>query len=529
MMTLLMALVLAQDVESFECDSTDRWALLEAKGARLAAEKGAVVLSYDRGTVTPLAHAALLTEFEEIRLTLTSSVDTTFVLTMEDRDGAIFNTTIKAKSGRAATHRVKAGDLKLADDSKVKKAALDVKRLGAGYALFDAGAIFGASGAGRLEIDRVEVARQSLKVEKGDLVVEKDTEIRESVVRDGHILVRNGAKLRITAPRFTLRGNLGAEKSKVEIDGCVFALAQRFNHEFGMPMTQGSALSIRRSLVFSGTPFGVDLPDGGALDVADAEFFGGMTVDVPAKAQVSLRGVKTPGEFVISPGSRVSIEDTHFAILWFEFGPNAEGTISMPPGEKVDDFTMGHGHDVRVRNATSVLFCLVSKAGSAAIVEKSTIYATGIFFDGKAKASFRGLHNKKALDDVPVTADDRKLRFVKSTVQAWNFYAAEEAEIQVDDCTFGEVLTFHQGKVDIRSSRCDGTGGYVGSDQGSQLTLTKCKIECLVVAKETSTLTLVDCEVTGDVRAVGKATVRLVRTQVAGKVEADPDAKIVRE
>lgn len=73
------------------------------------------------------------------------------------------------------------------------------------------------------------------------------------------------------------------------------------------------------------------------------------------------------------------------------------------------------------------------------------------------------------------------------------------------------------------------SGGYVGSEGKSELRLTGCTIECLVIARDDSTLILEDCEGIGDVRAVGKGTVRLIRTKVSGAKKSEGSGRIVEK
>jgi hypothetical protein len=241
--------------------------------------------------------------------------------------------------------------------------------------------------------------------------------------------------------------------------------------------------------------------------------------------RINLRDVKTPGEFIIPPGAELGFENVEGQILWFTL---KDGKLSFPAAAEVKSWNSPGPYKVGLKNCRTVFFCIVSEAGGDATVSNSAVYGAGLYFGGESKAAFKDVHNGRALKDHTVSAADRKLRMIDSTVTAWNFYAGEKAALTIEGCTFGEALAFVEGRMDIRDSTCDGSGGYVGAENKAHITLTRCTIKSLAVAKDEGTLILEDCEITGDVRAVGKATVRLKNCRVSGKIECDPTATLTQ-
>ncbi|MBI2900191.1 MAG: hypothetical protein HYY17_08395 [Planctomycetes bacterium] len=527
-------LACAQDTETLPCDTTEGWSLADLgtgvpKDATLSAQGGAVAVRYERGTLTPLACGALLTELRELRLTLLSESDAVFAAGFSDRDGAAFHHAFELAARKRTTVVLRVADFKLNDDSAVKKDAIDPARLGWGFLLLDAGGLTGARGRNTLSVDEVTIVREPLPARKGDLVVDREMEISASERREGNVAVLRGGRLRIAAPRFVLCGDLAVDGGSVEVAGGAWVVPQRYNHEREVRIGKDGRVSLRGALVVTGPPLSMEVAGGAAYEAEECEFAGLMSAALADGARVRVKRVKSAGEYVISPGAEVTVEESHFAILWHMLGPKAKGAIRFPRGEKVEDWSSGWGMNVRVRNSTGILFCLVSTPGSDAVVEDSEVYATGIQLFGDASVSVKDLHNGRPLKDYKIDVPDRSLRFLRSTVKSWTFYPCEKTALRVEKCTFGEVMAFAEARVDGVDSTCDGSGGYVMSEGTTIIRLKGCRIDCLVLAKDSGTIVLEDCEVTGDVRAVGKGTVRLVRCRVRGRIEKDPGATLTQE
>jgi hypothetical protein len=187
------------------------------------------------------------------------------------------------------------------------------------------------------------------------------------------------------------------------------------------------------------------------------------------------------------------------------------------------------GLNVRVENSDSILWGILSAPGCECTLKDSELLAAGLYFGGTSSAAFKGLNNRSEAPEVAIPAADRKLKFLNCGVGAWNFYANENAKVNIERCTFGEALVFGKGKIEARDSVCDGSGGYIGAESQGELYLSGCRINCVVVAREQSLITLENCTVIGNVNAAGKSTIRLINTKVLGKVDKEAGAKITTE
>ena len=193
--------VCSAEFENFDLRGTDGWGITDLRGgkvegASLRAMGGALEFAYRRKTLSPLIHAAALTDLQKIRLTLQSQQDAAFMLGVEDRDGASFHYAFNLKAGIKTAIEAGPGDFKLNDDSKVKKpAGLNPKRLGYGYVILDLAPVLGGDGENRLAISKVELERKDLRRQTGPLVVSAPQSLSENGFRDGPIIIRKGGHL----------------------------------------------------------------------------------------------------------------------------------------------------------------------------------------------------------------------------------------------------------------------------------------------------------------------------------------------
>lgn len=531
---VLVLSVAGAEVETFECDDVGGFALtnftdVPPAGATLVAQQGALVLRYDRAAVAALLHPVLATDLSEVRYSIESQTGVTLALIANDRDGARWVQFLTVPGGKKSEIRAEVGAFQLSDDSPVKKSRIEAGRLGFAFFLFDVGFLQGATGANELRIHRIEVERAGPAVAEGDWVVDSPIEVKESTLRRGDVHVRKGGSLRITAPRFVLDGNLAVEGGSVEVVGGVYAQPQQFNHQRRIDLKAGGRLRFSRALCVTSFPLSLEVPDGTEYVTESTDQFGGMTASVGEKARVTCTGASGLNEFVLSAGAQAAFRDCKSLILWFFLGANLQGDETFPPCGKVASWRSGAGHDVSVDSCEDVLFCVVSSAGSKGRIVDSAIYGAGLFFSGSDPVSLAGLKNKERLEDVPLQAADRDLRFVRSTVASWTIYPALSANVSVRDCVFGETLAFGDAKEEVADSTCDGTGGYFGTQDRASIHAKHCRITCLVVARDQSSITLEDCEILGEVRATGTSRIRLVRCRLTGRTVADPGASIVEE
>lgn len=536
-----------EDETSVACDRLDGWALFNPGGrppeGKLSITRipgtfregaGAVEYRYTRtpGHVDLLGTSVLLTSLRTIELDVWSQVATTLIVGFEDRDGATFHATIDLAAGKWQRASVGVRDFRLNDDSQVKKPGVDPRRLGLGVALADLGPVIGARGPNVLRISFMKITRDPLRVVQMPPALDRQTlKIAESGYGRGHAVVRNGGALNIAAPRFGLSGNVAVDAGAFVVQGCALSLHGRYAHELGIAGTHGAVIRFADAVVSAQFPSGISLADRSTLEIARTEFGeAGLTVDVQNGCAVALRGAKNPGEFILSPGSRIDVDDCEAVLLWLASGPGRLAAVAVPDGQMVHAWSSpaGSAAQITLRRSRGILWGLISQRGSDVVVERSKLVAVGVHFSGSAKEVISGIKNRQPTSNFTLSVSDRKLKVLRSEVGAWNFYAAEHSEITLQDSTFGEGFASQSARLTVQRCTCDGSGGYVRAEGRGIMEVDRSRLVPDVVATDEATLLLRDCIVEGSIRASGRANVRLVNTKVAGAVERYDGAVVER-
>jgi hypothetical protein len=528
-------------------DSIEAWALFNPAGGAPQGKlsvtrtpgtfrdgRGAVEYRYTRipQQVELLGTAVLLTNLRTIETDVWSQVATTVVVGLEDRDGATFHWPVDLEPGKWRHVRIGPRDFRLNDDSKVKKSAVDPRRLGAGLAIADLGPLIGGRGPNVLRINALRVARDPLRTLHLPSTIDKQTlEISQSAYGQGPTVVQNGGVLKISAPRFALAGNVAVENGTLIVAGTALSLHGRYAHDLGLLAANGSLLRFADSIVSAQYPSGVGLDRRSLLEIVRTEFSGAaFTVSVLNGCAVTLERAKNPGEFILAPGGRITIAECEAVLLWLATGPRGTLKLTVPEGRAVEAWSLPrtNGTEVSIRKSRGILWGLISESGSDVAVEGSKLIAVGVHFGSPTKQVISGIRNGQPAANLTVGVSDRKLRLAQSAVGAWNFYAASGSRITLRDCTFGECIASETARLVVEQSTCDGTGGYVRAEGKGVLEVKRSHLIPDVVATEDATLLLEDCTVDGSLRAAGRARVRIVNTKIGGAVERFDGAAIER-
>jgi len=305
-------------------------------------------------------------------------------------------------------------------------------------------------------------------------------------------------------------------------------MLQRFNGEFRIDLDKNSTLLIRKAQFHTEFPLGLNL-NTSSVTVDQVDFRGGITTTPTGKCRMTVSKANAIGEFIVAPDFDLFCADSDDLFFWMALGSNFQGKLTLPAGKVMKEWTSGHQLNLRVKNCNKVHWCILSTERGNGSVEGIDLYACGLIFGGQSSVALKELHNKRPLENFTLGVTDRTLRFKDSAVSSWTFYVNEKAHLTVDRCTFGEALAFGNGRIVIRDSTCDGTGGFIGAVQDSEIRMTNCTITCLVLAKGKATIILQNCKVTGDVRATENGTVRLIGCEVKGNVSKDPGATLIRD
>ncbi len=207
-------------------------------------------------------------------------------------------------------------------------------------------------------------------------------------------------------------------------------------------------------------------------------------------------------------------------MLWFSFDNGSIANFDFPLQNSLMSYASdvsyfafsdslsgisGVNYDVRIQNSDTVFWGLFPYAGSDVTVNNSSVMACGFTFKGSVTDTMSNFINDSLYVSHTAPIADRSLSLVNTEVRAWNFYPEDSSTIVIQDCLFGEVLTFNEGRAVVENSTCDGTGGYVGAHNNSQIHIKGSAIDRLwsgppiILNIDSSLMVLEESSVSGDV------------------------------
>lgn len=104
-------------------------------------------------------------------------------------------------------------------------------------------------------------------------------------------------------------------------------------------------------------------------------------------------------------------------------------------------------------------------------------------------AIFDDLRNGRTYDST-LWVFDRELALIDASIDTWNLYPAGTARVTVRDSVVGEILSFGDSRTVVERTTIDGSGGFLGTRDSSQIYLTDSVTTCTVEASDDSTIEL---------------------------------------
>lgn len=208
----------------------------------------------------------------------------------------------------------------------------------------------------------------------------------------------------------------------------------------------------------------------------------GMTLAFSNNTWLSVDSCTGGIELLINDTATINLSNSESPILWFGFRNGDTANIDFPatnqaypPSSDVTNYSFsdalpnvnGVDYSVTIANCETVYWALMLYNGSNVTINNDSILAVGMFYTGVVTDTLSGFINNLYYSQYNPYLSDRNIILNNSMVFAWNFYSADSSNIVISNSIFGEVLTFHDSKVEIINSTCDGWGGYVGSSENS--------------------------------------------------------------
>lgn len=517
------------DIETYDLDETaDGWIIVDPTGNGfdcatvfitqdpVYSGTGAVEFYYSIATQKfPVLYntTARTTELVSIGFFLRSMNNASLLMILYDRDGAQFYYTIEVVSGSWTEVSLTPWDFEPDNSAAVVKDAIDPERLKPGFALFDMAPATGGGGNNTLWIDALRIQREPLILKTGEWLIDGTAEmVNESMVVEGNVRIINNGSLTATCPRFVLKGDIVTESGGAfETSDVMLEIPQEYRWQYCLLAGNGGDIGLVETDIYTAHPLMLMGNSGAGLNLDRVDMcLCGFHVEVINGCTFDIKNCASVGEICLFPGVAVNIENTDVVLVWFFAVPGVNAAICLPDGTSIADWQLDSelGIDLSVSNSTNVLWGLISYPGSVLRIDNSEILVTGLLFSLNSIVPLTGIENGKSLDNSTVFTD-RILELENSPVNTWNFYASGNAAVLIDNCLFGEALSFDTSSIEISNSTCDGTGGYLGSEDESEIYIVDTKVTCEVLAFGSSELIIENSSVTGNIMAVDSSTIRI--------------------
>ncbi len=296
------------------------------------------------------------------------------------------------------------------------------------------------------------------------------TEPREFV---GDITVVNNGQLLVRDAEFTFKGNLLlAGNSRFSVDGGVLRVPQSFAYEHDVLLTDSSRLELKNSIFRStNQSWGIGMIGSSRFEMDSVNVRDGfLTVSCFETSSVSVNRTQLAGEYLCFGDNDMSFSHTDSVLFWMVLPENSRVEASLPADVSnstwrfPESVTIAENVSYRVSidHCRAVWWGLISLRNSAATFSDTRFRTSGLMFHNPDSTVVSNLSNGETMVDHRLDLPDRELRYINSTVETWNFYAAAGSNLTLENCIFGEALAMDSSYVTILTSICDGTGGYLG-------------------------------------------------------------------
>lgn len=486
--------------------------------------RNSICFQFQRGIepIPVLAHYVLLKDLQVLSFWIKAEKQTKWAVALKDRDEAVFIALIDLNQGQWHYIRLTPADFFCSEDSPVKKPSLDTTRLTNFYIGFDLYASKGFSGENSIYIDDVTITRASYKLIKGNLLLNGEKRnIDEPTMIQGNLYLINNADLTITASRFIIKGNIGVDNSKLIFKGQSLHLAQDYKYQYFIVAKKG-LIEIRDGLLNTNYTIGGAVLEDSTFRLCNVQMLqGSFTFSASAGCTIYIENTDNSGEFLISQGSRFLAQNCQKILLWIRTKEHIESDIVLPKGNEITNWQAPPYlmREITLKQCKDLKWGIIADAQCRLRIRDSSLRVIGINYTGKIKTEVNGLKNKNNYQNLTFNSPQHSLILNNTEVETWNFYTSDSATLIIQNCLFGESISFGTSQIIIKNSTCDGTGGYIGSKDSSTTIFTSGKIECQVITHGNSKFIIQDSSIKGALVATENSYIKLINSILEGQIK----------
>jgi hypothetical protein len=476
---------------------------------------------HGKGFQALLSPDAKLAGFRQLSFKVWSREQTLLAVVLEDLDKAKFHALVPLKANAWNDIFLTTDQFELNDDSPVKKNKLEAARLGPTLGIVDMGIKVGNAQDNLLKLTDLQTAFAGINERKESRIPELIDGTVFNITEDCDIThpitIKNGGKLVVKAKDVHLAANISMDKGSLLVDGGNFSIDNKFQHQFKFDLKNNSKLEFSSCKFSSSFPSSLDTRDS-TVEIKNSVFSNGFTCS-SANSTIKLDNATRPGEFIVDEGSHYKITNSHGVLLWTALGERQKGEISFPSMDKrISTYKLpaSLNLDVSINDSDWIMWALLVKPGSDAKIVDSELMAAGVLYAAPELAKISDLKNNNEPGDYALKLTDRKLSFARSKVRAWNFYVLKNGNLEISNCTYGEINCFENAHVKVSDSTCDGSGGYIRISNNSSGVFQNCKFNCSIITVDAGKIVLKHCALNGNASAADNSRIDLIDSVVKG-------------
>jgi hypothetical protein len=334
----------------------------------------------------------------------------------------------------------------------------------------------------------------------GDVVVSEPMDV-------GDVIVVGGASLTVLdvgEPGFQVTGNLWAiGDGHIRLEGSVIRFLSTYHGQYALAGVDRALIEVVDCdyRIPNQVQHGLVIGGEAEMLIEDTDF-GDVQLIPLGTAKMTARRLN--GHFEVVAQNDASVEladiprDTGGGNLWvwveFPNGSRADYTPPMPGFVNRWTFppqgSEGIVQNIVMERCETLLWPMLVRENTRLtlrdIPEDNWVV---VGFHLPDSAIFDDLRNGRSYDST-LWVFDRELTLIDASIDTWNLYPAGNARVTVRDSLVGEILSFGDSRTVVERTTIDGSGGFLGTRDSSQMYLTDSLTTCTVEASDDSVIEL---------------------------------------
>ena len=336
----------------------------------------------------------------------------------------------------------------------------------------------------------------------GDVVITEPTDVGDVIVAgDGSLTVSD-----LPAPGLRITGNLWAVgNASVRLENSVIQFMSTYHGQYVFAGIENASIEVVGCdyRVPNGVQHGLVIGGEAEMTIDDTDF---DDVQLVSFDTARLNGSRLDGNFevIVQNDSTMELADIPRTPgngriwVWVEFpsGSVAEYTPPMPgfvshwtfppPGAE------GIAQSVVVERCEAMLWPMLVRENSRLTlrdIPEDNWVVVGLYLPESATVA--DLVNGRTYASTELVFN-QELSLVNASIDTWNLYPQVDAVVSVRDSVVGEILSFGRSRVRVERTAVDGSGGFLGVRDHSQIALSDSTVTCTIEAADEGTIELHD-------------------------------------